>query len=112
MNMRSATGNHVHTKAAEVSVLHDDARRDAFDFTSHFREDLYMCLTRRGDTLFELVDAMLCEGTVTLLGMWLSDGVSERGGARFGACAQAVVGRPAAPVTCSQTAKRRVISAR
>ncbi|MFC5672203.1 hypothetical protein, partial [Streptomyces incanus] len=42
-------------------MLHDDARRDAFDFTSHFREDLYMCLTRRGDTLFELVDAMLCE---------------------------------------------------
>ena len=49
-----------------MSLLHDDARRDAFDFTSHFREDLYACLTRRGDTLFELVDAMLCEnGPVT-----------------------------------------------
>lgn len=45
---------------------HDDARRDAFDFASHFREDLYACLTRRGDTLFELCDAMLCEnGPVT-----------------------------------------------
>jgi hypothetical protein len=49
-----------------VSVLHHDARRDAFDFTSRFREDFYACLTRRGDTLFELTDAMLCEdGPVT-----------------------------------------------
>jgi hypothetical protein len=47
-------------------VLHDDARRDAFDFASHFREDFYACLTRRGDTLFEVTDAMLCEnGPVT-----------------------------------------------
>ncbi|WP_370626748.1 transposase, partial [Streptomyces sp. NBRC 110035] len=47
-------------------MLHDDARWDAFDFTSHFREDFYACLTRRGDTLFELTDAMLCEnGPVT-----------------------------------------------
>jgi hypothetical protein len=46
--------------------VHHDARRDAFDFTSHSREDFYACLTRRGDTLFELCDAMLCEnGTVT-----------------------------------------------
>ena len=59
MSMRSAT-EYVHTKAAEVSVLHHDARRDAFDFTSHFR-DFYACLTRRGDTVFELCDAMLCE---------------------------------------------------
>lgn len=49
-----------------MSVLHDDARHDAFDFASHFREDFYSCLTRRGDTLFELCDAMLCEnGPVT-----------------------------------------------
>nr|WP_202497620.1 NF041680 family putative transposase [Streptomyces sp. SID5469] len=47
-------------------MLHHDARHEAFDFTSHFREDLYTCLTRRGDTLFELCDAMLCEdGPVT-----------------------------------------------
>lgn len=47
-------------------MLHHDARRDAFDFASHFREDFYACLTRRGDTLFELCDAMLCEnGPVT-----------------------------------------------
>ncbi|RXS64585.1 hypothetical protein EST92_30650 [Streptomyces sp. TM32] len=49
-----------------MSVLDQDARQGAFDFTSHFREDLYACLTRRGDTLFELVDALLCEnGPVT-----------------------------------------------
>ena len=49
-----------------MSLLHDDARRDAFDFTSHFREDFYACLTRRGDALFELTDAMLCaDGPVT-----------------------------------------------
>ncbi|MFJ8026027.1 transposase [Streptomyces sp. NPDC096311] len=49
-----------------MSLLHHDAQRDAFDFASHFREDFYACLTRRGDTLFELTDAMLCEnGPVT-----------------------------------------------
>ncbi|MFD0355472.1 transposase, partial [Streptomyces sp. NPDC127110] len=42
-------------------MLDHDARREASDFTSHFREDLYACLTRRGDALFELTDAMLCE---------------------------------------------------
>jgi hypothetical protein len=31
----------MHTKAAEVGLLHDDARRDAFDFASHFRENFY-----------------------------------------------------------------------
>ncbi|MER5852945.1 NF041680 family putative transposase [Streptomyces sp. NPDC002012] len=47
-------------------MLDQDARRDAFGFASHFREDFYACLTRRGDTLFELTDAMLCEnGPVT-----------------------------------------------
>lgn len=44
-----------------MSLLHHDARLDAFDFTSHFREDLYACLTARGDTLFEIADAMPCE---------------------------------------------------
>lgn len=29
-----------------------------FDFASHFGEDFYSCLTQRGDTLFELTDAM------------------------------------------------------
>ncbi|GAA2464619.1 NF041680 family putative transposase [Streptomyces mauvecolor] len=44
-----------------MSLLQYDTRDEAFDFTSHFREDFYACLTRRGDTLFELTDAMLCE---------------------------------------------------
>lgn len=49
-----------------MSLLHHDAQHEAFEFTSHFREDFYECLTRRGDTLFELCDAMLCEdGPVT-----------------------------------------------
>ncbi|GGK83938.1 hypothetical protein GCM10010094_51360 [Streptomyces flaveus] len=49
-----------------MSLLHHDARHEAFGFTSHFREDFYGCLTRSGDTLFEVTDAMLCEnGPVT-----------------------------------------------
>ncbi|MCX5610652.1 transposase [Streptomyces sp. NBC_00047] len=49
-----------------MSLLHHDGRDGAFNFTSHFREDFYGCLTRRADTLFELCDAMLCEeGPVT-----------------------------------------------
>ncbi|MBD0742264.1 hypothetical protein BG418_12340 [Streptomyces sp. CBMA152] len=49
-----------------MSVLDHDARRDAFGFASHFREDLCASLTGRGNTLFELTDAMLCaDGPVT-----------------------------------------------
>ncbi|QEU90132.1 transposase [Streptomyces kanamyceticus] len=49
-----------------MSVLDHDARRDAFDFTSRFREDLFDCLTARGDELFDLTDALLCaDGPVT-----------------------------------------------
>ncbi|MGV9567900.1 NF041680 family putative transposase [Streptomyces sp. NPDC003480] len=49
-----------------MSLLHHGARHEVFDVTSHFREDLYACLSRRGDALFELCDAMLCEdGPVT-----------------------------------------------
>ncbi|WP_328876374.1 transposase [Streptomyces sp. NBC_00287] len=49
-----------------MSVLDHDARRDAFDFTSRFREDLFDCLTARRDELFDLTDALLCaDGPVT-----------------------------------------------
>lgn len=49
-----------------MSLLDHDARRDVFDFASHFREDFSSFLARRGDTLFEITDAMLCEnGPVT-----------------------------------------------
>lgn len=49
-----------------MSLLHHDGRDEAFDFTSHFREDFYACLPRRADALFELCDAMLCkDGSVT-----------------------------------------------
>ncbi|GGN22321.1 hypothetical protein GCM10011578_054010 [Streptomyces fuscichromogenes] len=49
-------------------LLYHDARDEAFDITSHFQEDRYTYLTRRGDTLFELCDAMLREdGPVTSL---------------------------------------------
>lgn len=44
-----------------MSLLHHDGRDEAFDFTSHFREDFYACLPRRADTLYELCDAMLCK---------------------------------------------------
>lgn len=42
-----------------MSPLHDDARREAFDFASYFRNSLYACLAARGDALFEITDAML-----------------------------------------------------
>jgi hypothetical protein len=52
------------------------------------------------------------EGVVTLLGVWVSDGASRRGGVQVLACTQAAVGWPVTPVTWSQMAKRTVISAR
>ncbi|MEV0400744.1 hypothetical protein [Actinoallomurus sp. NPDC050550] len=41
-------------------------RREAFAVASHFRDDLFDCLTVRGDALFEPTDALLCAvGPVT-----------------------------------------------
>lgn len=51
-------------------------------------------------------------GVVTLSRVWVLGGVSGRAGAGFRLRAQAVAGRPAVPVICSQIAKRTVISAR
>lgn len=42
-----------------MSLLHHDVRREAFAVASHFRDDFFDCLTVRGDTLFELTDALL-----------------------------------------------------
>lgn len=55
-------------KAVVVSLVHQDVLRDAFAEVSHFRSELYACLTARGDTLFELCDALLCtDGPVRML---------------------------------------------
>jgi hypothetical protein len=43
-----------------MSLLHHDARRDAFAVASHFRDYFYRCLRAHGDELFELADALLC----------------------------------------------------
>jgi hypothetical protein len=43
-----------------MSLLHHDVRWEAFTVASHFRDDFFDCLTARGDTLFELTDALLC----------------------------------------------------
>lgn len=48
------------TKAVSVSLLPDAVRREASAEASRFRDDLFDCLTARGDELFELVDALLC----------------------------------------------------
>ncbi len=49
-----------------MSLLHHDVRREAFAVASHFRDDSFDCLTARGDTLFELTDALLrADGPVT-----------------------------------------------
>lgn len=50
----------------KVSLLPDTGPGDAFAQASRFQEDLFDCLTARGDELFELVDALLCaDGPVT-----------------------------------------------
>lgn len=49
-----------------VSLLPDAGPGEAFAQASRFREDLFGCLTARGDELFDLVDALLCaDGPVT-----------------------------------------------
>lgn len=48
------------TKAVKVSLLSDHVPGEAFAKASRFREDLFDCLTARGDELFDLTDALLC----------------------------------------------------
>lgn len=43
-----------------MSLLQHAVRREAFTVASHFRDDFFDCPTARGDTLFELADALLC----------------------------------------------------
>ncbi|MFD8570091.1 NF041680 family putative transposase [Streptomyces sp. NPDC059639] len=43
-----------------MTLLHHDVRWEAFEVASHFRDDFFDCLPVRGDTLFELTDALLC----------------------------------------------------
>ncbi|MFF2821398.1 transposase [Kitasatospora cineracea] len=43
-----------------MSVLHEGIRPDGFAELSRFRGEFYACLTRRGDAMFELADAVLC----------------------------------------------------
>jgi hypothetical protein len=48
------------TKAVKVSLLPEAVQEEAFAEASRFRDELYACLTMRGDELFELADAVLC----------------------------------------------------
>ncbi|WUC39514.1 transposase [Streptomyces sp. NBC_00557] len=48
------------TKAVRMSLLHRDARQEAWAELSCFRGEFYSCLTARSDALFELADAVLC----------------------------------------------------
>ncbi|MFI1503662.1 NF041680 family putative transposase [Streptomyces sp. NPDC020597] len=49
-----------------MSLLPEAGPGEALAQASRFREDLFDCLTKRGDELFELVDALLCaDGPVT-----------------------------------------------
>ena len=58
----------ISAKAVGVSLVHQGVLRDAFAEVSHFRSELYACLTARGDALFELCDALLCtDGPVRTL---------------------------------------------
>jgi hypothetical protein len=63
--MCSDQGAPIKTKAVKVSLLPDAGPGEAFAKASRFRDDLFDCLTARGDELF-LADALLCaDGPVT-----------------------------------------------
>ncbi|MCX4862278.1 hypothetical protein OG426_09240 [Streptomyces canus] len=55
-------------KAVVESLVHQGDLRDVFAEVTHFRAELYACLTAQDDALFELCDALLCtEGSVGTL---------------------------------------------
>jgi hypothetical protein len=68
-----------------VTVMAD--RVEAIDVLAGFREQLYQCMTRRADALFELADALLCtDGPVkTLVGLSLAPEHSRGHGALYDA---------------------------
>jgi hypothetical protein len=58
----------IETGAVMTSEARAAGRVEALERVSGFRRDFYGCLTRRGDALFELTDAVLCApGPVTSL---------------------------------------------
>jgi len=62
------------------SVVCLDVRVEALGVLSGFRRELYGCLTRRADVLFEAVDALLCQdGSVTSLAELSLAGAHQRG---------------------------------
>ncbi|MER8237528.1 NF041680 family putative transposase [Streptomyces sp. NPDC094049] len=69
-----------------MSLVHQGVLRDAFAEASHFRSELYACLTARGDALFELCDALLCtDGPVrTLVDLALAPEHRRGHGALYG----------------------------
>ncbi|MFE1328158.1 transposase, partial [Streptomyces sp. NPDC058741] len=69
-----------------MSLVHQGVLRDAFAEVSHFRSELYACLTARGDALFELCDALLCtDGPVrTLVDLALAPEHRRGHGALYG----------------------------
>lgn len=69
-----------------MSLLQRDVPRDAFAELSCFRTELYACLTRRPDALFELSDALLCaDGPVrTLVELSLAPEHQRGHGALYG----------------------------
>ncbi|BCK67374.1 hypothetical protein Srufu_013270 [Streptomyces libani subsp. rufus] len=83
-----------------MNVVHQGVLRDAFAEASHFRSELYACLTARGDALFELCDALLCmDGPVrTLADLALAPEHRRGHGALYGGLNQgADRRRPASP---------------
>jgi hypothetical protein len=81
-------GNKSQTRAAVISVQ-DAVPVDALGDLSAFRWELHRCLTRRGDALFELCDALLCaDGPVTsLVGLSLTPEHRRGHGALYDALA-------------------------
>lgn len=69
-----------------MSLVRQGVLGDAFAEVSHFRSELYACLTARGDALFELCDALLCtDGPVrTLVDLSLAPEHRRGHGALYG----------------------------
>lgn len=69
-----------------MSLVHREVLRDAFAEVSHFRSELYACLTAWGDALFEWCDALLCtDGPVrTLVDLALAPEHRRGHGALYG----------------------------
>jgi DDE superfamily endonuclease len=98
----------IDTKALRMSQQADPARVESLHVLCLFRTDFYVCLSARGDALFELTDALLCtDGPVRApVGLVLAPEHRRGHGAMYHALNRGCSGCSATSTAAARTRRR------